>query len=437
MRAMAPATAESQGQVQDQVQGEVQLRRGNGVADRVLSWLLFATILISPFVFIEPSPYEALVGLLALGAISAGISLDRSVLPLLILLLLWTVGGAFSLMPVVDDSKSVMFLLVSVYLQMSAVLFACLFREDTVARLSILRTAYVLAAALTALIGILAYFKAIPAADMFVVNGRASGTFKDPNVFAPFLILPLLFLIQAILDQGPRPRYLMASLVILLGLFLSFSRGAWGHFALSAALMLALMFITTHSARFRARLIGFTAVSIFALAGLLAVVVSFSAVGDMFAERASLVQSYDAGESGRFGRQATSLHELLERPNGVGPLQFGKHFGHDAHNQYLNTFFSYGWLGGSAYLTVVVLTLVVGFRALLVRTPWQPTLIATYATFVGLAAESAIIDTDHWRHYYLVLGVIWGLVAATEKARRTKSGNAVSAAPRVDVPSTR
>jgi hypothetical protein len=38
--------------------------------------------------------------------------------------------------------------------------------------------------------------------------------------------------------------------------------------------------------------------------------------------------------------------------------------------------------------------------------------------------ESAIIDTDHWRHYFLILGVLWGLMLATRAhgaVRRARS----------------
>jgi hypothetical protein len=63
-------------------------------------------------------------------------------------------------------------------------------------------------------------------------------------------------------------------------------------------------------------------------------------------------------------------------------------------------------------------TLYVGLRYALVRTPWQFYLIAAYAAFVGLVFESFIIDSDHWRHFYLILGLIWGLSAATIKFMR-------------------
>ena len=56
------------------------------------------------------------------------------------------------------------------------------------------------------------------------------------------------------------------------------------------------------------------------------------------------------------------------------------------------------------------------------RTPWQPYLIAAVAAFVGEVAEGFVIDTDHWRHFFLLLGMIWGLASATfTQARQPQS----------------
>ena len=41
------------------------------------------------------------------------------------------------------------------------------------------------------------------------------------------------------------------------------------------------------------------------------------------------------------------------------------------------------------------------------------------ALFMGAAVESFIIDSDHWRHYFLILGVLWGLMAASRRHRGT------------------
>ena len=56
-------------------------------------------------------------------------------------------------------------------------------------------------------------------------------------------------------------------------------------------------------------------------------------------------------------------------------------------------------------------------------TPWQSYLIAAYACFVGEACEGLIVDTDHWRHFFLLLGMIWGLTTATINFRRSETWN--------------
>jgi hypothetical protein len=66
-----------------------------------------------------------------------------------------------------------------------------------------------------------------------------------------------------------------------------------------------------------------------------------------------------------------------------------------------------------AYVGLLLGTLFVGLRTSLAHTPWQPYAITAFATFVGEVAEGFIIDTDHWRHFFLLLGIIWGLAAAT------------------------
>ena len=76
-----------------------------------------------------------------------------------------------------------------------------------------------------------------------------------------------------------------------------------------------------------------------------------------------------------------------------------------------------GWLGGFAYLTLTLTTLAAGLRLLFVATPWRGHYQAMYIAFMGVAGESVIIDIDHWRHYFLILVVSWGLMAASRTYR--------------------
>jgi O-antigen ligase len=402
---------------------------------RLVNGLLFLTIIASPFVFIEPSPYEVVFALLALAFFGARVPLGRELVPLAMLLFFWNLSGVASLIPVLHDPKAVTFIVISLYLAGTAIMFACLFTEDILRRLSLVRTAYIVAALIAAAIGIAAYFRLLPDSEQFLLGSlRAKSTFKDPNVYGPFLIMPLLFLIDRALREGVRLNQIMIALVLLLGLFLSFSRGAWANFVLSAGALLVFMLLTSPTPRFRARVLAFGLVAVAGLVLLLVALLSFDAIGAAFQERANLLQPYDAGPGGRFGRQAEGAFELLELPLGVGPLQFTHRWGQDPHNVYLNAFASYGWLGGFSYFLLTLTTLFVGFRALTVRTPWQPYLLLALAAYVGSAFEGIVIDTDHWRHYYLLLGMIWGLAIAT---KRTMAGRrALSAVPLQSQPAT-
>src|SRR3954467_8890230 len=98
--------------------------------------------------------------------------------------------------------------------------------------------------------------------------GRASGTFKDPNVLGTFVILPLVWLAQDLLMRrgSVLKSVLLSGLLLFGGVFLSFSRGAWGHAVVSLALMLGLTFAFMPGRGLRARVVLIAAVGTAALA---------------------------------------------------------------------------------------------------------------------------------------------------------------------------
>jgi hypothetical protein len=202
-------------------------------------------------------------------------------------------------------------------------------------------------------------------------------------------------------------------LVMLAALFLTFSRGAWAQFAFATMLLMFITFVTSGSVRERFRIVVVALAGLFAVAVLITALLSFGKTSDIFSERAALEQSYDVGRFGRFGRYLLGADIALEHPLGIGPLQFYLLFVEDPHNTFLNTFLSGGWLAGFGYLTLSVLTIAMSTRFLFARAPWQPLYQVFYAAYVGVIGESVIIDIDHWRHYFLILGVLWGLMAAT------------------------
>jgi hypothetical protein len=396
---------------------------------RLLNGVLFVTLVLSAIAFIEPSPHDGMMLVLLVACVAARVPFDRKLVPLLVLLMVWLIGGLLSLAQVPDQRITIQYDGTSIYLAIAAILFACLFCDGDMVRLKILRRGYLLAALIAAAAGYAGFFHLVPHYQIFLDNDRVSATFKDPNVFGPFLIFPLLLLIIGFLTRGLRLGALILAMALLGGLFLSFSRGAWMHFAVSALVAMALLFAVTPEPRMRTRIVLLGIGATLAATLLLAALMSIGSVHDLFLERAKAIQPYDIGPGGRFWEQRLALGQILEHPNGLGPFEFGRIFGTQQHDVYMQGFLVYGWLGGAAYAALVLITLAIGIRAAIIATPWQPYLIAAYAAFVGEVVEGFIVDTDHWRHFFLLLGLIWGLTAATINARRRRAAVLRDVAP--------
>ena len=383
-------------------------------AESLRTCLLWLTGFSGAFVFIEPSPYEFVATFTVLLFALTGMSLRSAMVPLIVLLLLMLIGYGIAVVPVSDQSKPVTWVFISIFMAVTAVFYAAMLGTNTQSRLETLLRGYVAAAVVASLVAIGGYFRLFgSASEMLVLYDRARGTFNDPNVLGAFLVLPGLLLLQRMLAGHRTMRSGLLLLVMLAALFLTFSRGAWAQFAFAAMLLMFITFITSVSVREKFRIVVVALAGMAAVTVLVTALLSFGQVSDIFSERAAFEQSYDVGRFGRFGRYLLGTDIALEHPLGIGPLQFYLLFVEDPHNTFLNTFLSGGWLAGFGYLTLSILTIAMSTRFLFARTPWQPLYQAFYAAYVGVIGESVIIDIDHWRHYFLILGVLWGLIAAS------------------------
>jgi O-antigen ligase len=391
-------------------------------------WIFIAS---GCLVFIEPSPYEMLFPLLVLVFLPFGLHLTSAAAPLVVFLLLYNLGGLASLVPYLGDDVGERFIAISFFMALTAVLFAALVAEDTERRMRIIRSAWIMAALVASAPAILGYFDVAGMAAKFAPIGRAQGTFKDPNVYATFLAAPIVFLMQSLMT-GTARRPLLSSavlLVLLAGLFLSFSRGGWGVAAGSVLVMVGMTFITTPDFRLRSRLLISTVIGAVLVVVLATLALTIEPVQELFVERWSLHQSYDVGETGRFANQLNAVPMLLENPNGLGPQRFYLTFGSDPHNVYVNAFASYGWLGGLAYFLLIAAALSTCWRIVLTPSPWRNHAIAVAAPLLLVIIQGVQIDTDHWRHFYLLLGLAFGLLSATWR-RAPRSETPARALPR-------
>jgi hypothetical protein len=395
---------------------------------RALVWLVGAS---GGIVFIEPSPYELTTLTAAVFFVATGLRLRLVFMPLLLLLVLINVGYSIGAVPVMDKSGVANWITTSWYMAITVMFFAMVVAEDTAARLDMLRRGLIVGALIAATSGIAGYFNLVPGGhDLLTLYDRASGTFKDPNVFGAFLILPALFALQSVVSDSLAKslRSTITLGIIALAILLAFSRAAWGGLAITAGFMLALMVLTSESSAQRSRIIVMSVVAVVVALMLLAVLLSFDSISEMFKERASFDQSYDEGRFGRFGRHILGADMALDLPFGIGPLQFHRYFPEDTHNSYLNAFMSGGWLAGVCYPALVFMTVIMGFRHVFVRVPWQRAYLAIFAAFLGTVGESFIIDTDHWRHFWMMLGAMWGMFVAAQRYRAAPGDAPVAAA---------
>ena len=376
-------------------------------------------VFLSGFVISEPAPYELVMAIQIAIWFILGLKISRTTAALLVLLMVFNLAGLLTMFVMKDISGAPLYFAVSIFLALSAVFYCAVIEADH-RRLNLLFKAWVAAAIITSLLGIAGYFNAFPGAHVFTRYNRAMGAFEDPNVFGPYLVAPLLYLLYRMLT-GPlikTPLLILGLLVLTLGIFLSFSRAAWGLLVFSGVALVVVMLLKQRTTAFRFKILAIAGGAVLVLALALIVALQFPQVSELFSNRAKLVQEYDGARLGRFERHKIGFLMAMERPLGLGPMAFGKIFGEDEHNIWLKTLTTYGWLGAITYQIMLWTTIGFGFRYMLRERPWQPYLMIAWVMILGHAIIGNVIDTDHWRHYYLLLGIVWGCAALEHRLQR-------------------
>jgi hypothetical protein len=387
----------------------------------IIVWLFFASTFVA---IIEPAPCDVIFILVLLIFSSSGLMINSTLGPMILLLLLYNIGALVSYLQIPNDTNALMFVLTSTYMATTAIFLALYIGQNTLFRITLIRNALIVAGVLATIPAIAGYFSVggfqggAPQfqSDVTAFN-RADGLFKDPNVYATYVVFPALLLLQGFMLGTQRHRLIssFSLFAIVVGIFLAFSRGAWINFLMSTALLIGLTFVLTPSKAMRRRIVVFFVTSAICFVVMFLLLLSIEQVRELFLDRFTLVKNYDAGETGRFANQLNSIPLLLELPLGFGPLRFTNYFTIAPHNTYVNAFSSYGWLGGISYLVLIILSIIVGLKSVLMRTPWQNFAIVVFCPLVSTIFQGVQIDTDHWRHFYWLLGLNWGLFAASFK----------------------
>lgn len=382
-------------------------------------WLTFAT---SGIVFAEPAPHDLLMlGAMVLLPLLGLVAFNRG---LVLYLLLWggiVVTGLIATTQAGVFDSPVKHVAIGIYLAASSVVIAGFVLDRPDANIRLIMSAYVFAALIAASTGLVGSLGLVVGArEVFAADfGRLHGTFKDPNVLGAFLVPPLLYVLNVALRSGVvrASFYVLATPILLLASLLAFSRGAWINLGVSLAIYVGLTLVTLSKHRERVRLIIYVMFAGIFAAGLLIAALTVPDVSRLMGERASLQQYYDVGPEGRFGGQAKAVGIVLTHPMGIGGLEFARlYHKEDPHQVYLSMFLNAGWIGGTLYLAVVLLTIGLGLRYVLRDRGGNGLSVVLVAAFIGMAFEGIVIDTDHWRHFYLLMAMIWGMALAPRPA---------------------
>lgn len=248
---------------------------------------------------------------------------------------------------------------------------------------------------------------------------RVKSLFKDPNVFGPYLVPAVIILLDDILRNNIASRKLNVFLLFIntVGIVLSFSRGSWLNLAVSVIFYLLL---NINRLKLR-RILMYSAITLL----ILLLIWSFFLENDFkdFFMQRTMIQGYD---NDRFSVQESGLSLVSNRLIGYGPGVYEEivmeNFGLNvsAHNLYIRVMLENGIIG----FTFFIIPLIYILTKLLKRhvtndmskVDFKSSILLSI--IIGIAVNSFVIDTLHWRHLWLFIGL--GLSVANENYEGTK-----------------
>lgn len=388
---------------------------------RLLAVSVWATFATSGIVMVEPAPCDVLfVFTLVLALVTghapvasyAGVSVQATGLGFL------GVSTA-TMMLAYDTASTLRFQAITVYLFLVFGLITALIERYGEAFLRVAWSGLLATLLLTCSVAVLARYHLIPHAEIFFRDDsgmRIKSTFKDPNVFGPFVAAGATLLLAEMV-RLPRIGVLRLAAFGLscFCLLLAFSRGAWVNFAVGLAVFAGLMLLVVREAVFTARLLRLgMAVGVLCVP-LLGVLLLQTNLLEYLQSRLSL-QGYD---SERFSTHARALDVATVEVFGIGPGQWvDKRFGIATHNLYLRVLTETGWLGLMSFLAFVLAATTAGIQGLRRRGRYAVWYAAALAVLAGTLVESLVIDTLHWRHFFWFLALPVGLLAHEVKTAR-------------------
>ena len=390
--------------------------------------------------FLAVARYEALVGL---GFLVIGVVLIQPALPDLIFgiviivavltgrarwafhrappppLILYTFG-ALTVLVVLSAAwahwlgQAAFFIVTTTYLGLFAIWVAGY--VDSRERARKLIECLTIGATVVGVVSLIALFLPFPGGSQLIFEQRAEGFFDDPNVFGPFMVVPFAFMLAELVEPALltwRRRWLVLVLFVCgADILFSYSRAAWLNASLVVATMIGAYALRRASLRQALKTIRL------GLAALVVVIAALFATGQtsFFLARAH-VQHYDTA---RFQGQDKGIGLAQTHLFGIGPGQYTYFVGIGAHSTYLRALGEQGVIGLALIAVLLLTTLVLACGNVIHgRSTFGISSVPLLGLWVGLIANGFFIDTWHWRHLWLVAGLIWAGQRSDGRRRAT------------------
>lgn len=388
--------------------------RANRVSDGAaeISWRVYVfAILLSFFVVVEPAPTD-LVFFIALGIFCFSRPKKVSLLSGTALtgVLLYLGFSVLSLMfaefavTLAVRAVAIEFYMIALFLLTAYFMHT---RGDKA--FATVLTALTLGAILASFVAIVALLDLIPNSDiLFRGDGsrvRVKATFKDPNVFGPFLVPSLLFVVWVIVESARFRILALGALgLILISLLSTYSRGAWIHAFISLSVLGTALLVYRQTAR--PTFMGIICFAILTLATILLFFDQITArLSDSFLAQRLSLQSYD---DTRFGFVADAARQIWEHPLGIGPFQARFVYGYLPHNTFVAFAMHNGIFACLGLILIYGASMARCAVKIIDQRPGWTKYALIFSILLGLIVLMQVVGAIHWRHLYLVCGMAFG-----------------------------
>ncbi len=375
----------------------------------VFVWVAVALGVLAVF---EPSPSDiAIVLLFVVGLFTGNLRWSRKLTLPFMLLGLFVLANLASLCYAIDPAAGALYFAITLFMLVSWMFLLGILTKYEERGLSAVMLAFTTGGVASALLAVLCYFNLAPFGEWVLYYDRIKGFFKDPNVFAPYLVVVAVYALHRALLRGAlwrRLSWMASCLVASVGVLLCYSRAGWINYVVTLLLFFLFTSISKRDLDSRGssrRNLVYFAIFAAIIAGAFAYAMTIPQISEVLSYRTEM-QAYDAD---RFTNFTAALRLGLNNPLGVGPGQSFLTLDYATHNLYLRIFSENGVVG---FLTFSAFALAALIRALVLSQKatnlTQRSLFALVAAALcGALLNSLTIDTLHWRHLWLLLALGW------------------------------